>query len=198
MEAFKPYGVLIETEDRQTVYPDLTIILDTPPPNKIAIDMKSTYRRGAGRAGFTLGSYTAYMRHPFTKNITHPYHHYLSHWIIGFIYTRVPGVKAGVLTLDELDDVDPPINDVELIIQEKWQIASDKPGSGNTANIGSVVQLESLRNGTGTFTQFGARGREVFEDYWRNYDRFHPRKYSNIAGYLTWRKENPMIGGQGT
>lgn len=193
VDALRPHGVQVETEERQTVYPDLTIVLESPPPNKIAIDMKSTYRKGkdGNRASFTLGSYTAYMRPPFTKNIRYPYNEYLSHWIIGFVYTRVPQVRASVLTLEKLDDAVAPITDVELIIQEKWQIASDRPGSGNTANIGSVGRLDALRIGEGTFTQFGPRGVEVFEDYWRNYDRDAPRKYSNLTGYMAWRKENP-------
>ena len=192
MEALEPYHVISETEDRQTVYPDLTIVLNVPPPNKVAVDIKSTYRKGKGddRASFTLGSYTAYMRPPFTKNIRYPYYEYLSHWIVGFIYTRVSGVRAGVLTIDDLDYITPPIADVEVIIQEKWRIASDKPGSGNTANIGSVGQVEALRNGTGVFTRF-EDGRETFEDYWRSYDRFPPRKYSDVAQYLAWRTDNP-------
>jgi len=186
-EALGPYNVKIETEERQTVYPDLTVILDQEKPNKIAIDIKSTYRRNNAISGFTLGSYTAYMRPPFTKNISHPYDEYLTHWIVGFIYSRVPDVSAQVLTLDDLASVVPPINDVEIIVQEKWRIASDRPGSGNTTNIGSVRQPALLREGKGTFTSIGANGKEVFEDYWKNFDRTPPRKYSNLNQYFEWR-----------
>lgn len=191
-EALKPYNVRVETEERQTVYPDLTIILNQDNPNKIAIDIKSTYRKPNDRAGFTLGSYTAYMRPPFNKNISYPYNEYLAHWIVGFIYSRVPDVYPQVLTVKDLKAVVPPINDVELIIQEKWRIASDKPGSGNTTNIGSVGQISLLREGTGPFADIGQDGKQVFEDYWRNFDRNAPRKYSNLNQYIEWRKSNPQ------
>ena len=61
-EAVKPYIQKWELEERQTVYPDLTLVLPCEIPNKIAIDIKSTYRKPGNKAGFTLGSYTAYMR----------------------------------------------------------------------------------------------------------------------------------------
>jgi len=190
IEAVKPYIQSWESEERQTVYPDLTLILPGEIPNKIAVDIKSTYRKPRDRAGFTLGSYTAYMRPPFTKNIRYPYPHYREHWIVGFIYSRVSGVEPDVVKIDDLSKVVAPINAVEIIIQEKWQIASDRPGSGNTTNIGSVTFIEALRDGKGTFSQFGGKGKEVFEDYWRNFDRNAPRKYRNIGEYLKWKESS--------
>jgi hypothetical protein len=186
-KAVEPFIKSWEIEERQTVYPDLTLILNCPSPNKIAIDIKSTYRKGF-TAGFTLGSYTAYMRSPFTKNIRYRYQEYVEHWIVGFIYDRVVGVKPEIINIGQMDKVIPPIENVEVIIWQKWQVASDKPGSGNTANIGSVRSLEALRNGQGVFVQFGNRGKEVFEDYWRNYDWRITRKYTDLSGYLAWKK----------
>jgi hypothetical protein len=55
IEAVKPFIKSWESEERQTVYPDLTLILHGELPNKIAIDIKSTYRKPGNRAGFTLG-----------------------------------------------------------------------------------------------------------------------------------------------
>ncbi|MBM3175415.1 MAG: restriction endonuclease [Chloroflexi bacterium] len=191
IEAVEPYIEKWESEERQTIYPDLTLILPGELPNKIAVDIKSTYRKASNRAGFTLGSYTAYMRPPFTKNIRYPYTHYRAHWIVGFIYSRVPGVEPEVVKVADIDKVVAPITDVELIIREKWQIASDRPGSGNTTNIGSITDIEGLRDGKGVFTKFGEKGREIFEDYWRNFDRTTPRKYSNLNEYLVWRREHP-------
>ncbi len=186
-KALGPHVNVIETEERQTVYPDLTLILPGPEPNKLAIDMKSTYRR-RGTESFTLGSYTAYMRPPFSKNIRYPYPHYREHWVVGFIYSRVPGVRADVVHIDDITSVVPPIRDVEVLIQEKWRIASDRPGSGNTANIGSIRYADGLVEGTGPFTRLGDKGRDIFEDYWRNFDRFAPRRYTTLAAYLTWRR----------
>lgn len=186
-KAVEPYIKSWEIEERQTVYPDLTLILSGSSPNKIAIDIKSTYRKGS-TAGFTLGSYTAYLRPPFTKNISYPYNDYLEHWIVGFIYDRVPDVKPEIVDISALDKIIAPIKNVEAIVWQKWQLASDRPGSGNTANIGSVRGLEELRRGQGTFTKFGEKGKDVFEDYWRNFDWKQPRKYTDINGYLAWKK----------
>lgn len=94
------------------------------------------------------------------------------------------------MKIGDLGKVVAPINDVELIIREKWQIASDRPGSGNTTNIGSGTTIDALRDGKGTFTQFGEKGKEIFEGYWRNFDRNTPRKYNNVNEYLQWRKSN--------
>ncbi|MBM3118977.1 MAG: restriction endonuclease [Chloroflexi bacterium] len=191
IEAVEPYIEKWESEERQTVYPDLTLVVAGDLPNKIAIDIKSTYRKASNRAGFTLGSYTAYMRPPFTKNIRYPYTQYREHWIVGFIYSRVPGVEPEVVNISNIDKVIAPITDVELIIREKWQIASDRPGSGNTTNIGSITEIEGLREGKGVFTKFEEKGKEIFEDYWRNFDRNPPRKYKSVDEYLAWRKEHP-------
>ena len=69
---------------------------------KIAVDVKTTYRRftagGTWKAGFTLGSYTSFMRRN-TKNIVFPYERYAKHYIIGFIYTRVEVGESKVFTL---------------------------------------------------------------------------------------------------
>lgn len=53
-------------------------------------------------------------------------------------------------------------------MREKWEIASDRSGSGNTANIGSIDFIEDLVNGRGVFLNLGEN---VFDDYWMNYDR---------------------------
>jgi len=58
------------------------------------------------------------------------------------------------------------IKDVEFIVQEKYKIASDKPGSGNTKNIGSAKKIEQIRTGAGIFSEYGM---SVFDDYWMYY-----------------------------
>jgi len=187
IQALEPHITSWETEKRQNVYPDLTLTLDGVSSRKIAVDIKSTYRRGI-YAGFTLGSYTAYIRSPYTKNIRYPYTDYREHWIVGFIYDRVPGIEPDIVNISEIDRIKAPIENVEVVIWQKWQLASDTPGSGNTANIGSVRTVEALRNGHGSFVIFGKKGEEIFEDYWRNFDWRTPRKYNNLKGYLSWKK----------
>lgn len=49
---------------------------------------------------------------------------------------------------------------------EKWKIASDKSGSGNTANIGSVFSVVDLKSENGVFSKLGEKW---FDEYWVNY-----------------------------
>ena len=52
--------------------------------------------------------------------------------------------------------------------EEKWKIASDKAGSGNTANIGSIKNIEDLIAGRGVFS---LAGEKFFDDYWANFGK---------------------------
>lgn len=194
VEALGGLDLAIEFSEEQTIYPDITVVLPGDFPNKIAIDIKSSYRRQHRRdvsatATFTLGSYTAYLCNN-SKNIKYPYDQYQKHWVVGFIYDRLlERVKPGIVPLSGIDGIVPPIHNIELIVQEKWRIASDKPGSGNTANIGSISDLDALRKGEGIFTQFQV-GEKVFEDYWRRKGNARNRRqaqpYTNIREYIDW------------
>lgn len=62
----------------------------------------------------------------------------------------------------------PPIRDIEIIFQHKWKIASDQPCSGNTKNIGSVKELDSLKFGTGQFAKLGEEKEVIFGDTRKN------------------------------
>jgi hypothetical protein len=53
-----------------------------------------------------------------------------------------------------------------ILLQEKWKIASDRPGSGNTKNIGSIKNIQKLKEGEGSFSKVGEN---VFDDYWTNF-----------------------------
>lgn len=48
----------------------------------------------------------------------------------------------------------------------RGRIASDKQGSGNTANIGSIVDIDDLKNENGIFSRLGE---EWFDEYWINH-----------------------------
>lgn len=183
----------------QTIYPDFTLQGKGLGDKKLALDVKSTYRRflarGGFRAGFTLGSYTSFLRTP-TKNIQFHYDEYAAHWIIGFVYSRNEDLgDPQHVSIDQINEIVPPIQDIEIIFQEKYKIASDRPGSGNTTNIGSVKDIEQLREGTGPFAQCGEA---IFEDYWRHYitraraqRRGVERSFSDLESYFRWRIENP-------
>ena len=57
------------------------------------------------------------------------------------------------------------ISNIQFFVVEKWKIASDKSGSGNTANIGSIKKIEAIIAGGGVFSILGEAW---FDDYWMN------------------------------
>lgn len=95
--------------------------------------------------------------------------------------------------LDCLDEIISVAKDITFFVQEKWKIAIDRPGSGNTKNIGSVSLIEDLINGNGPFSELGE---DVFDDYWTNYLTPDMAKkaeligpyYNNLETYKEFRK----------
>lgn len=131
----KENGYEIIIAEKQNWYPDL----------KFAVDIKTTYRLDDCLGfcnGFTLGSHGEYFRNrTSTKNIQFSYSHYLAHICLGILYTRSAssGIdETEILQLEKLDNITSVIKDFTFFAEEKWKIASDKGGSGNTANIGSI------------------------------------------------------------
>ena len=181
----------------QNHYPDITLVL--PDNVKIALDLKTTYRVSSKSVnGFTLGSFTGYFRkRDSLKNITFPYSNYAAHFVLGVIYNRSEGVsdEREVYALDDIQNIISVIKNFTFLLQEKWKIAYDHPGSGNTKNIGSVKNINKLIQGKGAFA---AVGEEIFNDYWMNYltkdmaesiDSDIP--YKNLNEYLEWRQRAP-------
>lgn len=181
---------------QQNHYPDVSFV--AADGSKIALDLKSTYRTAPGLVnGFTLGAFTGYFRQRHSpKNVTFPYGQYAKHFVLGIIYSRADNVidERQVHQLEQLQDITSVVRDFTFVLQEKWRIASDQPGSGNTKNIGSSRNIQSLIDGNGTFA---AHGEQVFDDYWMNYltndmaraiDSSVP--YRNIKGYLAWRSRS--------
>lgn len=179
--------------EHQNYYPDMSLI--APDETKIALDLKSTYRTGGATVnGFTLGAFTGYFRQrKSTKNITFPYEQHAAHVVLGIIYSRSDEVidERRVYTLDDLQDIVSVVKEFRFLLQEKWRIASDRPGSGNTKNIGSVRDIQALVEGNGPFAPYGE---EVFDDYWMNYltedmaraiDSDVP--YRSLDEYWQWR-----------
>lgn len=180
--------------EEQNHYPDVTFI--TPEKEKIALDLKSTYRHeNSSVSGFTLGAFTGYFRERNSKkNITFPYNEYKKHYILGAIYTKQGGAidENRVYTIDDLEEILSVVRDFDFIVQEKYRIAKDRPGSGNTKNIGSCVKLEELREGTGPFAKYGVK---VFDDFWMHYMTAEMARagglakapYFNLKEYLAYR-----------
>jgi hypothetical protein len=179
--------------EQQNWYPDITFTLRDNEEVKFAVDIKTTFRRNNNTAGFTLGSHGSYFKERNkAKNIQFPYSKYIGHYCLGIIYTRVDFTddledtkvfqvkelneeyakdvkKIGpreVTNVDSLISITSVIKDFDFFAAEKWKIASDKQGSGNTANIGSVNNIDDLKNETGIFSKLGE---EWFDEYWINY-----------------------------
>ncbi len=178
-------GLALYDADKQNYYPDFTLARDRNDNHKIAIDVKTTYRTSEDdNFAFTLGSYTSFLRND-TKNIMFPYGQYAGHWIIGFVYRRAevdPEYANRVYSPQEVADIPTPFTDVEVFMQEKWRIAGDKAGSGNTTNIGSTVgTLSDFQQGAGVF-----HSEDEFLEYWRGYGRTAAQRassYRNVGEF---------------
>ena len=76
-------------------------------------------------------------------------------------------------------------------IQEKYKIAGDKPGSGNTENIGSfkTASFDELKDGKGPFS---ALGQEIFDIYWKYYPKYRStsKEYVSLDEFLKWYPVN--------
>ena len=74
-------GMKLE-KSAQTAYPDFTLFIDSRPREKIAVEVKSTYRKfnkdgNIKKFKFTLGSYRSFLRDPEgKKGILYPYSDY--------------------------------------------------------------------------------------------------------------------------
>ncbi|WP_081482779.1 type II restriction endonuclease [Helicobacter cetorum] len=133
-------GYEIILAEKQNGYPDLSFVCKKNPKIKFAVDIKTTYRLDDCLGfcnGFTLGSHGEYFRNrTSTKNIQFPYSHYLGHICLGILYTRATSSdidETKILQLDKLDSITSVIKDFIFFAEEKWKIASDKGGSGNTS-----------------------------------------------------------------
>ena len=190
-------GYDIELATHQNWYPDLTFISRKNKKIKFAVDLKTTYRdeKYPGFCnGFTLGSHGEYfIKRTSTKNIQYPYDEYSGHFCLGIIYSRAPQNKddeTHIYSIDEIENIPAVINDFLFFAEEKWKIASDKSGSGNTANIGSIQNIDDILNGNGVFAK---AGEEIFDDYWANYGKIEIRvnsdhkKLSSFEEYLKYR-----------
>ena len=187
-------GLILQSSKAQTVYPDFTLMKGEDDKQKIAVDIKTTYRKflkNGKPSGyvFTLGSFASYMRDG-TKNISYPYDEYAKHYVIGFVYTRNENASEGqTFGIEELDKLPVPYKEVEVFVQEKYKISGDKPGSGNTENIGSFKtnKMEYLINGEGPFSELGI---DTYEDYWSGYKKFRGEPtYTSLDGYFAVQEE---------
>lgn len=167
LEFAKKNNLEIELTKEQNFYPDITF--KDQEGNLFAVDLKSSYRKNDSHInGMTLGAFTGYFRDRNSlKNISHPYNEYKAHVVLGVIYDSVMDIdERKSYSIDQLSDIISVIKNFQFFVQEKWKIAVDRPGSGNTKNIGSVSNIDDLINGNGSFSELGE---DIFNDYWMYY-----------------------------
>ncbi|MDR2176198.1 MAG: EcoRV family type II restriction endonuclease [Synergistaceae bacterium] len=191
-------GYKIELASFQNWYPDLTFIKKDDESVKFAVDLKTTYLLDDYPGfcnGFTLGSHGGYfVNRDSAKNIQYPYNQYSGHFCLGIIYSRATlpeGVEIQSYSIGELLKIPSVINRFIFFAAEKWKIASDRSGSGNTANIGSIQSIDDILAGNGVFAK---AGEEIFDDYWVNFGKIQVetkngkrKALSSFEEYIAYR-----------
>lgn len=216
-------GYNIILAEHQNWYPDLTFINRQNEKVKFAVDIKTTFRRNKSTAGFTLGSHGSYFKErDKDKNIQFPYNQYLGHYCLGIIYSRAdfdndlaeteifkvnelqeqygdildPITERQVTNIKNLKSITSVIKDFDFFAAPKWKIASDSQGSGNTANIGSIKDIDDLKSGNGVFSKLGEKW---FDEYWMNYGNVSvikdgkSIKITNIWDYLEFKGRTDLF-----
>lgn len=194
----------LEIAEHQNWYPDLTFVSKENSAIKFAVDLKTTYRDEKNPSfcnGFTLGSHGEYFAdRKSKKNVQYPYGDYLGHFCVGIIYTRKTQSNATEFqsfSIKNLPKISAVLKDFILFADEKWEIASDNQGSGNTANIGSIKCIDDIIKGEGVFS---LAGEELFNDYWVNFGKLKvPDKnggykaLSTFEEFLNFRGLSPEL-----
>ena len=106
--------------------------------------------------------------------------------------------EKNVYSIDELKAIKSVIEHFIFFVQPKWKIASDRAGSGNTRNIGGIVEIDNLVAGKGPFSDLGE---DVFDDYWMNYFNaadarnagIGAPRYHNLATYKEYLDKQQNI-----
>src|SRR5258706_1228870 len=164
VEFAKTNGLKIDLCPQQNFYPDLTFTHEAS-GRKFAVDIKSTYRTSDTDVnGMTLGAFTGYFRkRDSNKNTLFPYSQYTGHFVLGVIYSKCDDVadERKQFSLEDLSKIPSVVKNFQFFAQPKYRIASSRPGSGNTKNIGSVLKVAQLIEGTGPFSVLGE---QVYDD----------------------------------
>ena len=204
LEFAEKNGYELVLAEHQNWYPDISFVSKKDSRIKFAVDLKTTYILNDYPDhcnGFTLGSHGAYfIEREKSKNIQYPYNEYLGHYCLGIIYSRTELDKleeTKIYNLSEIEKIPSVINNFTFFAIEKWKIASDKSGSGNTANIGSIQKITDIIAGNGVFKNLGE---EWFDDYWMNYGKIYikdekgnTKKITTLTDFLKYRGKDESL-----
>lgn len=139
----------------ERTYPDLTFNGPTIFPSRFAVDVKCARRNKTGKrtqSAITIGTFDAeYYRYPDRKaaNILMPYQDYTAHVAIIALYDYLEGTAQHV----------------ELLVVEKWRVATRRRSSGTRCYIAAVSDLARLKAEQGDFAS-----EEAFNSFWRGQD----------------------------
>ena len=168
------HGFAVVLAEHQNYYPDISFVLKADESVKFAIDFKTTYRK-PDKPWLCNGSYSG-------------------HFCLGIIYDRAEGAtidETRSYPLDELHSITSVISNIQFFVAEKWRIACDRGGSGNTANIGSIQRIECILTGKGMFSNLGE---DWFDDYWMNYGKIttktsdgETKKITSLEDFVRYR-----------
>jgi len=193
LEFAKNIGFEVVLADHQNYYPDVSFVSLSDPTIKYAVDFKTTYRNPNKPYlcnGFTLGFHGKYfVERNSTKNIQYPYSSYTAHFCLGIIYERALDVDIDEtlsVPLKDMEKIVSVISNLDFFAVEKWKIASDKSGSGNTANIGSIQRIDDIISGNGVFSKLGEA---YFDEYWMNKGKMTIPKKNGELGKLSNLRE---------
>ncbi|MFP3939831.1 MAG: type II restriction endonuclease [Thermoanaerobaculia bacterium] len=134
-------------------YPDFTFNGPLIHPHRFAVDIKCARRTAGGkktRSAITIGTFDAeYFRYPQEKvaNIMRPYGTYTAHLSVIALY----------------DYADATARNVELLVVEKWRVATKKRASGTRCYIATKREIEALRLEQGDF-----ESEADFHTFWRS------------------------------
>ena len=197
-------GYKVVLAEHQNYYPDVSFVKADDDNLIFVVDFKTTYRNPDKPHlcnGFTLGSHGKYFEErTSTKNIQFLYADYTGHYCLGIIYDRIDSSAVDdtrTYGIDQLESITSVVRNFQFFVVEKWRIASDKGGSGNTANIGSIGNIDDILNGRGMFSKLGE---DWFDDYWMNYQKItvadaagRTKKISNLADFVAYRGGDPSL-----
>ena len=199
LEFARAHDYRVVLADHQNYYPDISFVKADDENMKFAVDFKTTYRN-ADKAwlcnGFTLGSHGRYFEdRSSTKNIQFPYSSYMGHFCLGIIYDRIncaTNDETKSYAIEQLHSIASVVGNFQFFFVEKWKIASDKSGSGNTANIGSINNIADILGENGMFSKLGE---SWFDDYWMNYGKITvsdgkkgTRKITSLQDFVAYRR----------
>ena len=192
-------GYKVVLAEHQNYYPDISFVKSDDESIRFAVDFKTTYRN-PGKPhlcnGFTLGSHGEYfVNRTSRKNIQFPYSSYSGHFCLGIIYDRADNAtidETRIHGIDELKAITSVVKNFDFFVAEKWKIAGDRGGSGNTANIGSIQNIADIVNGRGMFSKLGE---SWFDDYWTNYRKITvpdgaggSKKIANLKDFVEYKR----------